>query len=129
MGFHLLFLVILIMQMLLVSKQSRHITQEYLTVKRQVGGYAHVGMGTFRSLRSFKKGRIIILAVINDQVIDFREPSGRTVFSKFKRIDAFIDLSTDGLLENCTPEQKKAVTIAINNFSSQEQQQEGIKWT
>ncbi|MEO1768462.1 transcriptional regulator GutM [Candidatus Enterococcus ferrettii] len=128
MGFYLLFLVILILQMLLVIKQSRHIAQEYLAVKKQLSGNAQVGMGTFRSLRSLKKGRIIILAMENDKVIDFRELSGRTVFSKFRQVEAFINLSMDELLSESTAEQKKAITIAITNFSKQEQQ-EGIKWT
>lgn len=128
MGFYLLFLVILILQMLLVVRQSKHITQEYLAVKRQVNGQAQVGMGTFRSLRSFKKGRIIILAAADDQVVDFRELSGRTVFSKFKQSKALIGLTIEELLNQSTAEQQKAINLALSNFSSQEQKQEGIKW-
>lgn len=128
MGFYLLFLVILILQMLLVVRQSKHITQEYLAVKRQVNGQARVGMGTFRSLRSLKKGRIIILAAADDQVVDFRELSGRTVFSKFKQSKALIGLTIEELLNQSTAEQQKAINLALSNFSSQEQKQEGIKW-
>lgn len=129
MGFYLLFLVILILQMLLVVRQSKHITQEYLAVKRQVKGYAQVGMGTFRSLRSFKKGRIIILAAAGDRVVDFRELSGRTVFTKFKQSEAAIGLTIKELLAQSTAEQQKAINLALSNFSSQEQKQEGIEWT
>lgn len=129
MGFYLLFLVILILQMLLVVRQSKHITQEYLAVKRQVKGAAHVGMGTFRSLRSLKKGHIIILAAADDRVVDFRELSGRTVFSKFRQSEASIGLTIEELLAQSTAEQQKAITLALSNFSSQEQKQEGIKWT
>lgn len=127
MGFNLLFLVILILQMLLVIRQSKHITQEYLAVKRQVNVLAQVGMGTFRSLRSFKKGRIIILAAADDQVVDFRELSGRTVFSKFKRSESSIGLTIEELLTQSTAEQQKAINLALSNLSSQEQKQEGIK--
>lgn len=127
MGFYLLFLVILILQMLLVIRQSKHITQEYLAVKRQVNGLAQVGMGTFRSLRSFKKGRIIILAAADDQVVDFRELSGRTVFSKFKRSESSIGLTIEELLTQSTTEQQKVINLALSNLSSQEQKQEGIK--
>ncbi len=108
-----LFLLVIFVQTIFSYLQLRNIYTKIAGLKSKYKNEYYLVTGTSKRKLSFGKGFLIVTVIDdNDNIIEFLEMSGYTVFSRLKNKDDYTNLSLDSLHEKVS---NKKLKLALEN--------------